>query len=228
MARKFKVEGKSIQQLTRLRPKTISRMSEPELRKVVTRLASAANKRIARIEAKGITTPATRGAEKSGGRFTSKGKDLNELRAEYIRVKSFLGEETSTISGYKKFAKRFEKKIEQVKTKEQKKENPLTAPVEQPEEAEPEIEQEEPTEDDARYFYDKYDKVWRVVDRLKEKNPWVSEGLTSSVTAMVEEYINNNPDVSVDDASDLLDKHLREWYEQQQERDNNINWSRAF
>lgn len=236
MARKFKVEGKSIKQLMRLRPSTISRMDAATLGKVVTRLSSAANKRARRIAAKGISTPATRAMERSGGKFSSKGKDINELRTEYKRVKSFLKSETSTIKGYTKFAQRFEKKLQKVRNKENRKRKSerLTAPVETPpdengeEYTEKETEEEEKPEDEAGEFYDKYDKVFRAVDRLKELNPWIGESLSSPVVAMTEEYINQNPNISVDDAVDILNKQIKEYYETQTKRDKSINWTKLL
>lgn len=234
MARKFKVEGKSIKQLMRLRPSTISKMDAATLGKVVTRLSSAANKRARRIVAKGISTPATRQMERSGGKFSSKGKDINELRTEYKRVKSFLKSETSTIKGYTKFAERFEKKLQKVKNKEKRKRKSerLTAPSETPptengEEYTEQIE-EEGEEDEAVQFYDKYDKVFRAVDRLKELNPWIGESISSPVVSMTEEYINQNPNVSLDDAVKILDKQVKQWYETQEKRDKNIKWTSIF
>lgn len=233
MARKFKVEGKSIKQLMRLRPSTISKMDAATLGKVVTRLSSAANKRARRIAAKGISTPATRQMERSGGKFSSKGKDINELRTEYKRVKSFLKSETSTIKGYTKFAERFEKKLQKVKNKENRKRKSerLTAPSETPptengeEYTEPETQEEEAEPDEPVEFFDKYDKVFRAVDRLKELNPWIGESISSPVVAMTEEYINQNPNVSLDDAVNILDKQVKQWYETQEKRDKGIKWT---
>ena len=82
----------------------ISKMKKTELRKVVQTLASTANKRLKRLGAKGISTPSSRQALQTG-KFSTKNKNINQLRAEYIRAKKFLQSKTSTITGFKKFQK---------------------------------------------------------------------------------------------------------------------------
>lgn len=230
------VSGKSIKQLTRIHAATINKMDEATLRAVVTRLSSAANKRIQRIEEKGITTPATREAERGGGRFSAKGKNLNQLRSEYKRVKSFLKSETSTLKGYKDFAKRFEEKLQEVRSKARKprKRTPKEPPIIPPEPIEPgsdaEYEPMEPGEDEAQHYFDKYEKVFRTVERLQELNPWIAEksSLKSPIVSMAEEYIQNNPNISIDSAVQTLNEHVRGWYEKTQEHDKNNRWSNAF
>ena len=78
-------------------------MDAKQLRAVIRQMSSAANKRLSQLEEKGISTPATQSAERSGGKFSTAGKSLNELRAEYSRVRNFLKSETSTKKGYNKF-----------------------------------------------------------------------------------------------------------------------------
>lgn len=95
----FSVSGKSIADLTRLSPKEIQSFKRTELAKVVTRLASAANKRIKRLQKSGVSSSALQAVD---GRFSVSGKNMAELKEEYKRVKSFLGAETSTVTGAKK------------------------------------------------------------------------------------------------------------------------------
>lgn len=228
----FKVEGKSIKQLMRLRPGTINKMTEPELRSVVTRLASAANKRVRRIAAKGIETPATRTAETSGGFFTGKGKTLPQLRTEYKRVKGFLQSETSSLTGYKKFIKRFDKKLEKIRTKKKKKKDSVTGGAPEKKKTQKEDTQKKGkkvvSEDDIKEQHDKYDKVFRAVERLKELNPWLVESYGSQMIAATEEYINDNPDEDLDSVVNYMNQDIRVWYEEQQKRDSEIDWSSAF
>lgn len=80
-------------------PAEINSMNAESLQGIVKELAGVANRR---FDALGTESPAKRGAEITGGRFTS-GGTLNELRAEYKRVKNFLESETSTVSGTKNF-----------------------------------------------------------------------------------------------------------------------------
>lgn len=105
MARAYKqpsfVSGMSIQDILDMDINTFNRLNTPDLRKVVGRLVSAGNKRLRSFERVGEISPATRYVEKSGGRFSAKGKDLNALRAEYARAKNFLQSKTGTRKGWK-------------------------------------------------------------------------------------------------------------------------------
>lgn len=76
---------------------------EKELRKQVSRLASMANKRIQRLEQSELTdTPAYKSWEENGRhRFSVRGKTYQEVQAEYWRVKKFIENKTSTVSGAK-------------------------------------------------------------------------------------------------------------------------------
>lgn len=65
------------------------------------RLASMANKRVRRLESNNLTNaPAYQQYIASGGKFSVKGKDFNQLQAEISRLQSFLNSQTSTIRGY--------------------------------------------------------------------------------------------------------------------------------
>lgn len=102
---KFSVSGKSVSDLVNLSATQIKNLNRRELSIVVSRLSSAANKRLKRFEKAGIETPATRAVMKKG-KFSVKGKDLKQLRTEYKRVKGFLTSETGTRKGYNNFLQR--------------------------------------------------------------------------------------------------------------------------
>lgn len=76
---------------------------EKELRQQVSRLASMANKRIQRLEQSELTdTPAYKSWEENGRhRFSVRGKTYQEVQAEYWRVKKFIENKTSTVTGAK-------------------------------------------------------------------------------------------------------------------------------
>lgn len=76
-----------------------------ELRKEVSRLASAANKRLNRLESNNLKMlPAYQAWEQNGAiRFSVKGKDYNQLQAEYWRLKNFMDDRTSTVREANKF-----------------------------------------------------------------------------------------------------------------------------
>lgn len=99
MPKKFTVEGKTVDDLIRS-GRNVGRMTEGTLRQIVTRLASAANKRLRRAEQASLDSPAVKEALESGGKFTAKGKGLEGLKAEFVRLKTFLQDKTSTIKGW--------------------------------------------------------------------------------------------------------------------------------
>lgn len=105
MARTYKqpsiVSGMTIQDILNMDNATFNKLSTSDMRKVVGRLVSAGNKRLRSFERAGESSPATRHVEKSGGAFSTRGKDLNALRAEYTRAKNFLQAKTGTRKGWK-------------------------------------------------------------------------------------------------------------------------------
>lgn len=79
-----------------------------EYAKEVSRKVSIANKRLKRLEQKGLTTtPAYRQwlNYKDGQNFSVAGKDYNELQKENARLNQFLNGDTSTIRGTNKWLK---------------------------------------------------------------------------------------------------------------------------
>ena len=94
------VKGKTIKQLLDLDYDAWNALDTKRLRQVVSRLSDAANKRIKRLHYK---TPASAYAKRSGGKFTTKGKNLQQLRSEYARLKGFLSDPTSTNKGFEKW-----------------------------------------------------------------------------------------------------------------------------
>lgn len=99
------VRGKSIQSLMNLSQKDLKNLSRNSLSKVVSRLASAGNKRLKRFEKSGIESPSTLHVKEHGGKFSVRGKSSAELTKEFLRVKSFLQSETGTIKGAKQVRK---------------------------------------------------------------------------------------------------------------------------
>lgn len=69
-------------------------------RREASRLASLANKRVARLEANDLTdSPAYQMYIKTGGKFGVKGKNHNELQQEVARLRRFIDAQTSTVKG---------------------------------------------------------------------------------------------------------------------------------
>lgn len=108
------VSGKSVTDILNMDIRDFNKLGLSDLRKVVGRLVSAVNKRIRRFTKSGISTPATRALEKSGGMLSTKGKDLNQLRTEYARGRDFLNMETSSRKGFQEVQN---KTVETLKTR---------------------------------------------------------------------------------------------------------------
>ena len=106
MARTYKqpslVSGMTVQDILNMDNATFNKLTESEMKKVVGRLVSAGNKRLRSFERAGESSPATRHVDRSGGSFSTKGKDLNALRAEYTRAKNFMQAKTGTRKGWTK------------------------------------------------------------------------------------------------------------------------------
>lgn len=105
--------------LLKLTPEDINKMTFNELRKSVSILASAGNKRLKRLAASGVgqMSPAYIMAQKraytgiAGGKFGVAGKDINQLRNEYAAIRAYMSQKTSTVKGFKQVRKKLYKRI---------------------------------------------------------------------------------------------------------------------
>lgn len=98
------VKGKSTKQILEMDVKTFNALSEGEMRTLVTRISSAANKRIRTLEKLPLQTPALTIAKKYGGHFTASGKkDLAQLRIEFTRIRNFMSVPTSSKKGAEEY-----------------------------------------------------------------------------------------------------------------------------
>lgn len=99
----FTVEGKSVEDLLKTGSAYLTRLTTPHLRQIVTRLSSAGNKRLRRAEKGGSAdSPAIERVKQSGGKFTGKNKDRAGLEQEFLRLKQFFRDPTSTMEGWKR------------------------------------------------------------------------------------------------------------------------------
>ena len=103
------VNGKSVNELLDINP---DKLSAADLRQVVSRIASAGNKRLKRLDAAGTTSRAADAVKESGGKFSVKGKTEDELRAEFMREKKFFESKTSSLRGIKEIQRETVKTLE--------------------------------------------------------------------------------------------------------------------
>lgn len=98
------VRGLSVNAIMNMDYDTFNSLNLRDLKTVTSRMISTANKRIARLEAKGENSPALRAVNR-GGKLSVNNKNLNEVRAEFIRTKGFLMNKTSGLAGWKQTRK---------------------------------------------------------------------------------------------------------------------------
>ena len=194
------LKGTSVDKLTNLSATQVKQYDRKNLAKIVTKLASAANKRVKRLEGSGYNTPALRQASK-GGHFGSKDKNLKQLRSEYKRVSSFLKSETSTVKGYKSFLSRLSKKFKEKGVKVGS-----------------------GTINETQDFID---KETRIYDWLKDRNPFIEESIYKyRVMPKLSEYINQG-NLSESAIKRRMQKYIKEEYKKIQES-RNIDTSQFF
>lgn len=83
----------------------VNSWSDQELRKAVSQIASAANKRLKRLEKSGLYSYASRYANESGGKFSVRDKNRDELLREYLREQHFFRLKSSSVREVKRIQK---------------------------------------------------------------------------------------------------------------------------
>ena len=199
---KVNLTGKSVNDLVHLSATQIKGYDRQNLARIGTKLNSAANKRVTRLEKAGYNTPAMRAAKvDKGRRFSVAGKNLKQLRAEYIRVSNFLKADTSTKKGYKGFLKKIQKAFSDKGVKIGGK-----------------------GDIDTQDFIEKETKIY---DWLKERNPIIEEsGYKYEAMKMISEYVSQG-NLSESSIKRRMSKWIKKTYEEEQ-RKRNIDTSNFF
>lgn len=102
----IEISGLGIEDILNMDYEDISRMGEIDLKKVTNRLVSASNKRIRRLEARGLekfSRPLQ--SKQEGFRFSTEGKDRNQTLQTFGEAKSFLNSATSSVRGMNRISK---------------------------------------------------------------------------------------------------------------------------
>lgn len=105
---------KSVEILLNMELNDLRKMSRADLARNVSKLASAANKRIVRIEKAGVYSPSVEYVKQHGGKFSVAGKSKQQLLIEYNRVADFLTSKTSSVRGAKKWEKDVAKGVREI------------------------------------------------------------------------------------------------------------------
>lgn len=112
MARTRYTQGQNINDLLKIRPGAFRDLPKAHQREIISKLASAGNKRLRSLEQKGIENAVKMRVEMSGGKFSTKGKDTEGLLKELTRAKRFLKSEQSTVKGWKETQKKLQSDLE--------------------------------------------------------------------------------------------------------------------
>ena len=88
-------------------------MSKHDLELAVRQLSMESNKRLAAFKRNKVSSPAVTYIMKHGGKFSSKGKNIYQLREEFQRAKGFLETETGTIRGFRGWENKVANTLEQ-------------------------------------------------------------------------------------------------------------------
>lgn len=78
----------------------VMRMNASELRTALKQVNNVANIRLKKLKSLSVEAPSIAGGI---DKFSTRGKNLNELRAEFVRVSNFMKGKTSTIPGFKAY-----------------------------------------------------------------------------------------------------------------------------
>lgn len=196
----FNVKGKSVSDILNMDYNDFISMNYSDMRKAVSRLVSAGNKRIRRLESKGLETGATDFVKRSGGYFSTKGKNLNQLRAEFSRAKAFFGMKSSTIKGLKEVRKGMQDRL-----KEFNKGQKITESV----------------MDRVMRSYEELKRLDPSVNNKREKY---------NILQSIYEEVKNNSDTPVGEVAMKMKNRVAELYEEQAKKDmrNNVSPSVFF
>lgn len=179
----------SWESIARIDSEALNRMTRAELARATRTLGAVANKRINRLEKTGIESPAFESIKQSGGKITTKGKNINQLRAEFARAREFLSMSTSTVSGAREHFSRLE---DFLTTKQGKKRKQKTI--------------------------NKQISKWsQLLSKLKQKDPKFAQDNYNVVEETVSDLIKEHPRMSVDKLLQKAEERLTKIYEENEQ-----------
>lgn len=196
----FDVKGKSVSDILNMDYNDFISMNYSDMRKAVSRLVSAGNKRIRRLESRGLETGATDFVNRTGGYFSTKGKNLNQLRAEFSRAKAFFGMKSSTIKGLKEVRKGMQDRLKEFNKGKKIPESEM---------------------DRVMRSYEELKRLDPSVNNKREKY---------NILQSIYEEIRNSPDTPIGEVAMKMKDRVTELYEQQASKDmrKNVSMSAFF
>ena len=162
----------------------VMKLTKPELKKMLQQVNNVANIRLKKLENLSIEAPSIAGGL---DKFSTRGKSLNELRAEYVRVVDFMKGKTSTIPGFKAYREEM---------------NILTGGAMRADISTSSEEAEKET------------KMWNLFNRLKEVHPgkMMTIGSDPELFKKLKEEVDDNPSADMDELVAKTEDVLEDLY----------------
>lgn len=195
-------KGQSVKKLLSLNGSDLKTLDRRELAHVVSTMASAANKRITRLEKAGQPISDT------VDRFSVAGKSRNELMKEFRRVKQFMNAENQSLSGQARIARESSKQLAQAMTGKQsgKDFNKAYKDFQQ-------------TLGTNTGEGTPYATFWKAYDRLRETNPIVRDkAYKYKVLARQISVMKANKGISIDELHERMNGIVSQTYGDIQEQ----------
>lgn len=176
----------------------LNSLSGKDLKAVTSRLVSASNKRIKRLQnsPRGTSSFAYQTVEERGRKFSVRGLTTNEVRQEFSNARRFLNMQTSTVKGWKEYRENMNQRLTE------------TLDVE-------ELEWSESTES----------KFWKVYRRFEETHGGkFKKGDSDRIQQMLTEmFESSDKRRSADYFTKRVDELWKEYYEEEQEDSESVS-----
>ena len=174
----------------------LNKLTPQEMKQITSRLVSAANKRIRRLEKapRGTESFAYQVVEERGRKFSVRRKNTNQLRNEFKNVRAFLKYKTSTTKGWKEYREKMEQRVSGA------------------------------TDGESQEWSERtWSKFWKVYRRMEEKHGGsFQKGDSDRIQQMLHEiFVENDKRRGVDYFADIIEREYEDLYESEQEDDEN-------
>ena len=182
------IKGLKISDIMNISWEKLNSLNLEDMRQLTGRLVSASNKRIRRLSAakRGASSFAYQYIEERGKTFSTRGKDINQLRTEFKTAKQFLSMKTSTIKGWNKYRKEMEQRTGYI------------------------------TDDESKEWSDStWKKYWKVYRRFSETHGGTyKKGDSDRIQQILMEIMNSNDKrKSADSFQKMIEEEYTEMYE---------------
>lgn len=186
------VKGLKVSDIIDMDWDSLNKLSGKELKQLTSRLVSASNKRIKRLEQTklGKSSFAYQSVEERGRKFSVRGLNTNEVRTEFANARRFLNMKTSTVKGWKEYREDMNERLTKTLDME-------------------ELEWSESTES----------KFWKVYRRFEETHGGkFKKGDSDRIQQMLTEmFESSDKRRSADYFTKRVDELWKEYYEEEQE-----------